>query len=325
MATDDTSASASPFHDGERKVQSRVVGSAERVARLDAIGGKMIVAEMSDQHREFFAQLPMFLVATVDALGRPWASALVGAAGFLSSPDPRHIHVAARPLFGDPLNEILRDDIAIGGLGIELHSRRRNRVNGRVTVDPDGSGFTIRVDQSFGNCPKYIQARQFRFRTPPVRGSEEHPVRRGDRLDDAARAIVARADTLFIASHFGGDPDDRTRGADVSHRGGRPGFVQIVDDRTLVMPDYIGNFLFNTLGNIVADPRCGLLFLDFDSGDTLQLTGHGEILWDWPRDDPAFRDAQRLVRFRADAAVHVSNVLPLGWEFLGYAPQLAGE
>jgi hypothetical protein len=313
-----TLADDSPFHSGEQAIQSRV-GSRDRI---EESGRRLIRNYMPDQHRQFFAQLPLFFVATVDVQGRPWASPLIGSPGFLHSPEPQLLHVAARPLSGDPLNETLCDGAMIGGLGIEFHTRRRNRVNGTVILDPDGAGFTLRVKQSFGNCPQYINARQCHSVSLPSRNREPKLVRHGDRLDDATWALISRADTFFIASCYTGAEDTR-HGADVSHRGGRPGFVQIEDDSTLLFPDYRGNFLFNTLGNILVNPRCGLLFLDFDSGDTLQLAGTGEILWKWPGDNPAFRGAQRLVRFHIDETVHIEGAVPFVWDFLSQAPQFS--
>jgi predicted pyridoxine 5'-phosphate oxidase superfamily flavin-nucleotide-binding protein len=313
-----TLADDSPFHSGEQAMQLRV-GSRHRV---EESGRRLIRGYMPDQHRQFFAQLPLFFVATVDEQGRPWASPLVGAPGFLHSPEPQLLYVAARPLCDDPLNETLRNGAMIGGLGIEFHTRRRNRVNGAVALDPDGSGFTLRVTQSFGNCPQYINARQCSPSFLSGRHGTPHPARRRDRLDATACALIARADTFFIASSYVG-PDDQRHGADISHRGGLPGFVQIRDEHTLLFPDYRGNFLFNTLGNLLVNPRCGLLFIDFENGDALYLTGGGEILWEWPRDDPAFRSAQRLVRFLVDETVHIVGVVPFTWNFLGQAPQFS--
>jgi predicted pyridoxine 5'-phosphate oxidase superfamily flavin-nucleotide-binding protein len=311
-------ADVSPFHPGEQAMQARV-GSPHRI---EEVGRRLIRDFMPDQHRDFFAHLPLFLVATVDAQGRPWASPLVGPPGFLHSPTPQQLHVAARPLPGDPLHETLRDGTSIGGLGIEFHTRRRNRVNGTVALDPDGAGFTIQVRQSFGNCAQYIQARHFRFVSPSDGHREPRPVQRHDRLAAPACALITRADTFFIASSYA-VPSDHRHGADVSHRGGRPGFVRIRDAHTLLFPDYRGNFLFNTLGNLLANPRCGLLFLDFGSGDTLQLTGKSEILWEWPHEEPAWRGAQRLVQFQVEEVVQLTGAVPLAWDFLGYAPQLS--
>ena len=313
---DETRADAGgPFHEGELAVQRR----AGSPAKIGEVGRRMIRDFMPEQHRDFFAALPLFVIAAPDARGRPWATALAGPPGFLISPDPRRLHVAARPPADDPLAAALVDGAAAGGLGIELHTRRRNRVNGRVERDPDGRGFTIRVEQSFGNCPQYIQRRPLR---PAAPGAE--PAVRAGRLDGAAAVLVARSDTLFVASHFAGDGRMRAHGADVSHRGGRPGFVRRADERTLEIPDYRGNFLFNTLGNLAVDPRCGLLFLDFETGDVLQLTGRAEILWHAEGGGPAPGGADRTVRFETEEAVRRPGALPLRGELVETAPDLRG-
>jgi predicted pyridoxine 5'-phosphate oxidase superfamily flavin-nucleotide-binding protein len=146
----------SPFHWGERAIQERL-GALEQ---MDDFGRRIIREFLPEQHRQFYAQLSYFLVGTVDRAGNPWASILVGEPGFISAPSDRTLHIAAQPLYGDPLAETLQVGSDIGFLGIELHTRRRNRVNGVVSaIAPDG--FKVQVSQTFGNCPKYIQARQF--------------------------------------------------------------------------------------------------------------------------------------------------------------------
>jgi len=185
------------------------------------------------------------------------------------------------------------------------------------------AGFSVQVSQSFGNCPKYIQARE------PVydRGHVPVPpvVHQAGRLDDAARALIAAADTLFIATAYTGDGDSdgagRAGGVDVSHRGGKPGFVRVDEDGTLTVPDFMGNFFFNTLGNIAVNPRAGLLFIDFDSGDLLYLAGTADIIWDGPEVD-AFKGAQRLLRFKVQSMKRVEASLPLRWGRAELSPVL---
>src|SRR5260221_1853168 len=142
----------SPWHEGERAAQ-RTAGVAEQMA---LIAGRNIRSFMPDQHRAFFARLPFLVAASVDKSGRPWASVLSGPPGFATSPDPRRLHIAAQPADGDPFREALGPGAAIGLLGIELPTRRRNRANGHV-VEFAADGFTVAVEQSFGNCPTYIQ------------------------------------------------------------------------------------------------------------------------------------------------------------------------
>jgi len=293
------------FHEGELALQEHA-GSRERLAE---VGPRVIRDYMPDQHREFFAQLPFLVIGGVDAQARPWASALAGEPGFANSPEPRRLVVRATPGPDDPLAASLRDGAAVGLLGIEPHTRRRNRLNGRV-ADAHARGFTVNVDQSFGNCPKYIQARRPEFTgATPARPTSVHL----DQLDDPARALVASADTFFIATAhpLAGRGDARCLGVDVSHRGGKPGFVKIEGD-TLTVPDFIGNAYFNTLGNLAVNPRSGLLFIDFASGELLHIAVRGEIVQDGA-EVRAFGGAQRLMRFRVQSALRRPAALPLRW------------
>lgn len=309
---------ASPFHDGELEVQRR----AGVETRADALGRHGVRPFMPNQHRDFFSELPFLIAGGTDDAGALWASILVGAPGFVGSPDPMTLRINVLPPAGDPLAGALQPGAALGLLGIQLETRRRNRMNGRVTEIVPG-GFTVSVDQSFGNCPQYIQAREPTFITDagaPVAIDE------GARLSDRAASLVRASDTFFIASASAatGDEDPR-HGVDVSHRGGKPGFVlvsEMAGHTFLTAPDFRGNNMFNTLGNIASNPRCGLLFLDFAGGDLLQLTGEADILFD----DPAiarFAGAQRLLRFSVSHGRYVQRALPLRWSAAEFAPQLA--
>ena len=250
---------------------------------------------MPGEHRQFLEQLPLVLVGSIDESGRPWASALVGRPGFINSPDRRTLEIHSRPFYGDPLNENLAHGVPVGMLAIEFSSRRRNRLNGKVSSMREGY-LKISVGQTFGNCPQYIQARDFEV-LPSVDGiSEPHPSRRIHRFDERAGEIISKADNFYIANNLSDESDDVTHGADVSHRGGKPGFVRIDDDKTLTFPDFSGNYHFNTLGNILLNPRAGLLFIDFEKGDLLYLTCTAEIIWD-SDERRAFTGAERLVRF----------------------------
>lgn len=301
------------FHAGERAVQARV--GVER--RLAEIGPKVIRDFMPEQHRDFFEQLPFVIAGSVDGNGQPWASILVGQDGFIESPDAQHLQIDALPLPGDPLAANLRAGAPIGLLGIEPHTRRRNRLNGVVT-EVAASGFAIEVSQSFGNCPKYIQAREplFAPRTPG-------PVHSSSQLDDKARRLIQSADTFFIATASPPDAKDmgHASGADVSHRGGKPGFVRADGDGTLTIPDFTGNFFFNTLGNIAVHPKAGLLFIDFDSGDLLYVAVSAEIIWSGAEVE-AFAGAQRLLRCKVLAMKRLEAALPLHWGGAQLSPVL---
>lgn len=311
---------ASPFHAGEQALQTRA-GVRERAERA---GRRMIRDFMPDEHRELFEKLPYVVVGSLDARDRPWASMLAGRPGFMRTPDARTLAIGARPAAGDPLAAGLVPGAPVGVLGIELETRRRNRMNG-IVIASDEVGFSVRVQQSFGNCPQYIQARTHDLAAEPERNAEP-PQAEGGLLSPAAEALVRGADTFFIAS---GAPGARSgggvEGVDVSHRGGKPGFVRA--DRAegpsvLTAPDFAGNAMFNTLGNLAVNPRAGLLFVDFATGGALSLTGRAEIVWDGP-EVAAFAGAKRLVRFHVEEGVRLAGAIPMKWSAPAYAPQLA--
>jgi len=316
--------------------------------RMEQVGARVLRPYMPEQHREFFTQLPFVIVGSVDAAGQPWASVLARPPGFIDSPNPRHLTIHAAPLAGDPLAESLRPGAAIGLLGIEPHTRRRNRMNG-VVEQVRAEAFSVRVSQSFGNCPKYIQARApvYDDERPDHAGS----LHRATRLDAAALRMIRAADTFFIATAYPGadsgaksgvnpsaDPGvdtnafaradtsghadaGRAHGVDVSHRGGKPGFVRVDGEGTLTAPDFAGNQFYNTIGNLLVNPRAGLLFIDFERGDLLYLAAEATVIWDGP-EVAAYAGAQRLLRLVVRQMLRIEAALPLRWGAAALSPFL---
>ena len=249
----------------------REVGVAERLQRL---GPQLIGAQLAEPARDFFRQLPFVVVGSVDARGQPCASLLAGAPGFVFSPDPSTLRILGLPRPDDPLATHLSAGAALGVLGIQPHERRRKRVNGRLR-ELDASGFSLAVEQSFGNCPKYIWPREPVY----VGARPEAAARTSSSLGERERTLVAGADTFYLASSHpeAGSSHARSHGVDVSHRGGPPGFAHFSDDTTFSIPDFRGNHFYNTLGNLQLNPRAGLLFLDFEQGDLLLLEAITEM------------------------------------------------
>jgi len=292
------------WHEGEKFIQEKL-GVAER---MEGVGQRVIRDFMPDQHREFYAQLPFMVLGSVDPEGDAWATFIEGQPGFMSSPSPTRLDIAARPDPLDPAGRGMFDGAPVGLLGIEMHTRRRNRMNG--VVSSLDQGFRVEVDQSFGNCPRYIQLRDFSFaRDPQVAFSGQ--IETLAALDPAARTLIENADAFFVATYA--DRDER-RQVDVSHRGGKPGFVRVGDDGTLTIPDFNGNLFFSTLGNIHLNGKAGLLFVDFESGDVLQLSGDAEVIFESP-EIAAFQGAERLWTFRARRIVRRPGGLALRWAF----------
>ena len=313
MSTETWDRPGSPYHPGEQLLHRRL-GRLERQERL---GRHMYRSYLPAQHREFYAQLPFLVLGGADPAGWPWATMVFGRPGFVRATDPHTLRVGALPLAGDPLLAGLTPGAALGGLGIELTTRRRNRVNGVVHgCGPDG--FALDVVQTFGNCPQYIHGPELRWAREPSLPFDG-PVERLDHLDPEAVALICGAERCFVASSDpAGDARD-TGGADVNHRGGPPGFVQ-VRGGTLTIPDYPGNNAFNTLGNLVRHPRAGLLFVDLERGDLLQLSGRAELLLELSPDAAASLGASRAWQVHVQHVVRRRGASPLRYVTPGAAP-----
>jgi predicted pyridoxine 5'-phosphate oxidase superfamily flavin-nucleotide-binding protein len=285
-------------------VQARA-GSSEMARRI----GQGIRAALPAVAQDFLRQQRMAIAASIDAGGHVWASLLTGGPGFMQALDDRTVWVDATPIGGDPLLENLAVCRDIGLLAIDLATRRRIRVNGTAELRSDG--LYVYTQQVFSNCPKYIQARDF---TPEDLAPGETPiVRRTALLTLGHQRALAQADTFFIATAH---PE---AGGDASHRGGNPGFVRVVDAGTLQFPDYPGNTMFQTLGNLEVNPRAGLLFIDFERGTTLQLTGKASVIWDAER-RAVFTGAERVVEVHVEEAIEIEGGNKLRWRLLSYSP-----
>ena len=281
------------FHEGERAVQQRA-GVADMAARV----GQSIHPAIPPRAGAFVSEQPFVVLASRDAAGRAWASVLHGEPGFVRAPDERTLEIDATPAPGDPLAANLAGGAAIGALIIDPSTRRRLRVNGIVSAGPRPLRLT--VEECFANCPKYIQQRE--LQPAPAAGASEPRITAT--LSLAQQERIARADTFFIASQHA------RAGLDASHRGGQPGFVDVVDAAHLAWPDYVGNMMFQTLGNLTSDPRAGLLFVDFASGDVLQLTGRASVDFD-PARARRYAGAERVVDFAIDEVRDTPGLVPL--------------
>lgn len=262
---------ATPFHAGELRAQ-RLAGTP-----TPPPGSVPIRDHLLEQHRAFFPLLPFLGLAVADADGWPVATLLQGAPGFVSAPSATLLAIASLPDEDDPTHARIAGGAPVGMLGIDLGTRRRNRVNG-VIAERTAAGLTVEVRQSFGNCPRYIAVR----RLHPVARARAPALVFDKVLPERARSMIVAARTLFVASAAA--PGAAAPGAaapaelDISHRGGPPGFVR-VDRHVLTIPDYNGNRYYNTLGNLLVEPRAAIVLVDFENGDMLHLQGRVTIDW----------------------------------------------
>ncbi|MFQ3789247.1 pyridoxamine 5'-phosphate oxidase family protein [Halomonas sp. A29] len=301
------------FHEGERRVQQRAGVPDTYVQRVSAF----VRAAMPDQHVEFFGSLPVLFMGALDRQGWPWAVVTYGASGQLCTATASELLIHRVPPLAEALGLSLEPGARMGLLGLEMTSRRRNRLNGTVR-SRDAEGIRVSVDQSFGNCPQYIQQREVDWQT----GQEAPPVSRQVSIASrVGRALLAQADTFFIATRAG-ELGDASQGVDISHRGGKPGFLHLNADGSLSFPDFPGNRFFNTLGNIEQDPRVSLFIPDFTTGEALVLQGRGRIDWD-PRRASLVEGAERIVDIVPERIWHVENALPPHGRLLERSPSLA--
>lgn len=288
------------FHRGEHVVQRRAGVSVE------GRGSAGVGANIPPVAAEFLGLQRFLVLAATDEAGAAWVTVLTGPPGFATAVDDRTVIADRLPGTGDPLEGLFETERQVGVLAIEPAARKRMRVNGRGRRH--GDRLLIRTEQVYANCPKHIQTRTYANDSP---SADRTALVTGELTADQQRWITA-ADTFFVGTYAAG------LGADASHRGGNPGFVSVTGGNRLTWPDYVGNSMYMTLGNLELEPRCGLLFLDWENGHTLHLTGRARVDWDRDR-AAAVPGAQRLVDFDVEEVVEVVGGLPQRWSFGTYS------
>lgn len=291
------------FHEGELAVQAQA-GVQTMAARV----GNSIKGEIPPVAAEFLAERPFIILASLDAQKRVWASMLTGNTQFITPIDKQMVQINPHKELADPVWQNLQQNNDVGLLAIDFAGRRRMRLNGKATQHHNE--LRIRTEQVYANCPKYIQERL--LIEPTTKRAQAQPIT-ANQLSTSQQEWIAQADTFFIATA------NPAGGVDASHRGGNKGFVRVDNEQQLTWPDYAGNMMFNTLGNIAINPRTGLLFVDFVNGRLLQLTGKAEIIWDEAR-IAQFSGAERLVTFTIEQLIETQPSHNLNWIFGSYSP-----
>lgn len=277
-----------PYHEGERAVQDRINPSAAARTTQRAISDCLPAGALP-----FIENQSIAIIGSRDKQGRIWASIVMGRQGFLAARGLRAVHLdmsRAAIIKDDPLWTNLSSDSAVGVLLIDFVTRRRLRINGRMT-NAGSNQWTLDIAQAYANCPRYIQTRQIETSDA---SPQPAPTLQGTMFTADQTQFIRRADTFFVASAH---PE---HGVDASHRGGPPGFVRVLSDARLRIPDYPGNNMFNTLGNFHSNPRAGLLFVDFQTHQLLQLTGKADIIWHLDQPPEESSGTQRYWEFECE-------------------------
>ena len=303
---------SNPYHEGELRIQ-RSAGVLQEAQRI----GRVISRAIMKGAPKFIAQQPMAVLGSVDGDQNVWASILFGKPGFMAVPDDKTLEfdlTRAGVNSHDPFWKNIEQNPGVGSLIIEFATRQRLRINGDISrPSVDRLRIALAVAASYPNCPKYIQRRRMtelaldKSNIGSLGGE-------GDTLDDDQQALISEADTFFVASAH------PQHGVDVSHRGGPRGFVAVLDESTLRIPDYVGNTMFNTLGNFSSNPRAGLIFLDFDHGRTLQLIGRPEILMDQDYGESVTGGTRRFWTLQIEHWREMGLVVTPKWQFVDYSP-----
>ena len=298
------------YHSGERFIQEQT-GEIQIADR----NGRVVTNQVIKGAINFIEKQPMAIVSSQDQEGKTWISALIGEFGLTTVPSPNELMIHPSKIHSNP-TDVFYNNVEynpnIGMLFIELSSRRRFRINGKATSGD--SGLHIEIEEAYPNCPKYIQRRT---NTPSEPfNKQQATTHMGSVLDDNLRTIIQEADTFFVGSK------SNNGSMDASHRGGNPGFIEFIADNTIRIPDYQGNSMYNTLGNFTDNPNAGLLFIDYEKGNSLQLTGTASILFNQNSDKELEKTTGtgRFWTFTITQWIQTLNHHSVNWDLLDHSP-----
>ena len=299
-----------PYHEGEHAVQDRLnVSAAARATQ------RVIRNSLPEGASSFLAHQSMVVIGSRDVEGHVWASIVFASPGFLTAKDAHTVEIdlSRTAISGDdPLWSNLSACPEVGLLVIDLSTRKRLRINGRVSTTRPKL-WSLDIVQAYANCPRYIQRRELVV-TNETPISDSRPMQYGTMLAPAQTALIRNADTFFVASAH------PQCGLDASHRGGAPGFVHVLTPTRLLIPDFPGNNMYNTLGNFYTNPQAGLIFIDFNQHRLLQLTGSVKIIWNHNQPVEETGGTQRYWEFNCEKWRESPIQTRVGWTFKDYSP-----
>lgn len=298
------------FHSGELEVQ-KITGE-DIIANSN---GRIINNSIVAGAINFIEKQPMVIVSSIDSLGNVWTSLLIGDFGFSKVPNPSTL-VFEKKLISSSKDDLfyqnIKENPEIGSLFIELSTRRRFRINGISSINAEK--IEIQIHEAYPNCPKYIQRRVISL--PEHFKETNSNIIQGIRLGESEKDWIKSADTIFVGSQSAEGK------MDASHRGGNPGFIELLNDNTLKIPDYQGNSMYNTLGNFFQNSNAGIIFIDFEKGETLQLTGKAELLFDQNSEEDNIKTTGtgRYWLFKTKQWIRIENHHDVNWDLLDYSP-----
>jgi len=290
----------------------------QKITKEEHIAKMRIPMVKDTLHERFIPFLEYQILAfpgSQDAQGNLWISLLVGERGFIKAPSIHEITFDISKITSNK-NDIFFKNIetnaTVGLLFHEAARRARYRAWGNATKKDNLLSFNINM--GYPSCPKHIQEEiiQLPENSPTVTSKTE----KGTTLNGLEKEWIANAHTFFITT--------QTKKGDIeaSHRGGNPGFIEVLENGHLRVPDYLGNSMFSTLGNIYENPKAALLFVDYKKGQTLQLSGLATLEFDQHSDNDFHKSGEtgRFWTFETKQWIKTLNHHQVINEFLEFSP-----
>jgi uncharacterized protein len=252
----------SVYHDGERYIQEQM-GVRDKSDSLSS----MIYHEMPVVAAQFLESLNFAVVTFSTSNQELFSSVLFDINSFITILHTKEIVINLEKSSFIPDNILGEKNLNIGLLGLEFENRMRIRVNGKGKIE-DNKLFLV-IDEVYSNCPKYINDRKI---VGKVDFFNDSILDKYTTLVNECKKIIENSDTFFIATNH------ENKGSDISHKGGKKGFLKIISPTQLEFDDFPGNNMYNTLGNIYTNPNISILIVDFASNDILHINGHAKII-----------------------------------------------
>ena len=304
--------SITPYHAGEIAAQNRA-GTRGAAAELAVVMTDAL--NFSSNHDEYLAALNFSVLTSVDTVnGNVWVTPLFGKDSDLSAVSENEIVISHSCL---PVGDILNScppGTPLSLLAIDLNQRKRLRINGvaKSSIDRSETSLIFDIREVSPNCPKYINQREIVFDSQGADPINALAIREErNSLSESDQAFVHAMDTLWIGSYAPGV------GADTNHRGGKPGFIRVTSPTTIEWPEYRGNGMFFTSGNLEVNDRAGVTLIDFDTGSLIQMTGCAEVDW---QHDGRYEGVTRVIKYQIENLVRINQATSHRWQRLDYSP-----
>lgn len=274
----------------------------------------MIQPSIHERSIPFIEKQIFAFLGSEDADGNIWLSLLIGERGFISVPNLQEVNIDLSKVVtskDDIFFTNIKTNPTVGMLFHQAAKRARYKAWSKASVQENQLSFDIKM--GYKSCPKHIQKE--RIELPEESQALTPEFIKGNKLGQSEKDWITNAHTFFVSS--------QTKQGDIdsAHRGGDPGFIEILDDGQLRIPDYFGNSIYSTLGNIYVNPKAALLFVDYEKGEALQLSGTAALQFDQNSESDLYRSGEtgRFWTFETKRWIHTRNHHQVNAEFVDFS------